>query len=393
MFYARFPGALITSLNTVNVQQLSFNLQGNNATALAAGPVFPNTLTSATGLATGSRSLSYAGENFRTPYTMQGDVGLEQALGRRTTLTVSWAFNRGVRMISIRDANAGPEGDPVTYRVNDSTGNQVGSFTTPVYRLANRVDPRFQRVNVVEGASNIWYNAMLVQVANRKVDLGPLVLGGSLSYTWAHTIDENLGNAGSNLFFNGGPTSFRNGDYRREKGSSGLDQRHRLVVAQVFGYKPWGSNSGFAKYAVNNWQLAILGTFASAFGTTPAINGAGIVIPGLPAAFTGSLNGLGGDSRVPFIPRNFLDVDQTRRVDARISKDFRLTERSRMTFNFEGFNVFNTPSDTSRRNQLYNVTGGTTLVPVANYGEGTASAGFPDGTNVRRLQLSLRFTF
>ena len=39
---------------------------------------------------------------------MQGDLGVEQALGRRTTLTVSWAFNRGVRMLSIRDANVGP---------------------------------------------------------------------------------------------------------------------------------------------------------------------------------------------------------------------------------------------------------------------------------------------
>ncbi len=393
VFYARFPGALITNLGIANVQQQSFNLQGNNAAALASGPVFPNTLTSGAGLAAGSRSLTYAGENFRTPYTMQGDLGIEQALGRRTTLTMSWAFNRGVRMLSIRDANVGPEGDPVTYRINDASGNQTGSFTTPVYRLANRIDRNYQRINVVEGASNIWYNALLVQVANRKVDLGPLVAGGSLSYTWAHTIDENLGSAGSNLFFSGGPSSFRNGDYRGEKGSSSLDQRHRLVVAQTLGYKPWANNSGFAKYVVNDWQLSILGTFASAFGTTPTVNGAGIVIPGLPAAFTASLNGLGGDNRIPFIPRNFLDVDQTRRIDARISKMFSLTDRYKMAFNFEGFNVFNTPTDTARRNQLYNVTGGTTLTPVANYAEGTASAGFPDGTNVRRLQLSLRFTF
>lgn len=393
MFYARFPGALITNLDIANVQQQSFNLQGNNAAALAAGPVFPNVLGSGAGLTAGSRSITYAGENFRTPYTMQGDLGVEQSLGRRTSLTMSWAFNRGVRMLSIRDANVGPAGDPVTYRINDAAGNQVGSFTTPVYRLANRVDPRYQRVNVVEGASNIWYNALLVQVANRKLEWGPLVAGGSLSYTWAHTIDENLGNGGSNLFFSGGPTSFVNGDYRGEKGSSGLDQRHRLVVAQTLAYKPWSRNSAFAKYVVNDWQLAILGTFASAFGTTPTVNGAGIVIPGLPAAFTSSLNGLGGDNRVPFIPRNFLDVDQARRVDARLSKTFAITERYKMAFNFEGFNIFNTPSDTARRAQLFNVTGGTTLTPVANYGEGTASAGFPDGTNVRRLQLSLRFTF
>ena len=270
---------------------------------------------------------------------------------------------------------------------------QVGSFSTPVYRLANRVDPRFQRLNVVEGASNISYNALLVQFANRKLTAGPLVLAGNLSYTWAHTIDENLGGAGSNLFFSGGPTSFINGNYRNERGSSSLDQRHRLVVAETIGYKPWNSKSAFAKYVVNEWQLSLLGTFASAFAVTPTVNGAGIVIPGLPAAFTASLNGLGGDSRVPFLPRNSLLLDQTNRIDARISKMFSLTDRYKLTFNAEGFNIFNTPLDTSRRNQLYNVVSGNTLIPVANYGEGTASGGFPDGTNVRRLQLSLRFTF
>lgn len=393
MFYARFPGALITNLNIANIQQQSFNLQSNNPAALASGPVFPNILSSSAGLAAGTRSISYAGEKFRTPYTIQGDFGVEQAITRQTSLTVSWAFNRGLRMISIRDANVGPLGDPVTYRINDAAGNQVGSYTTPVYRLTNRVDRNFQRVNVVESASNIWYNALLVQFRNRKLNLGPLSMGGSISYTWAHTIDENLGGAGSNTFFSGGPTSFFNGDYRGEKGSSQLDQRHRLVIAETFAYKPFKADNAFTKYVVNDWQLSILGTFASAFGTTPTVNGAGIVIPGLPAAFTASLNGLAGDNRVPFLPRNFLDIDQVRRVDARISKLFRLGDRRVFTFNFEGFNVFNTPADTARRNQRFNVTGGNILVPVANYAEGIASAGFPDGTNVRRLQLSLRYQF
>jgi len=393
LFYARFPGALIATFNTVNTQQISYNLQSNNAAALAAGPVYPNRLTAAPALSGGSRSITYAGDKFRTPYTLQGDLGIEQALTRTTSLTVSWAFNRGVRMIAIRDANVGPLGADVTYRINDATGNQVGSYTTPVYRLANRVDPSFQRVNVVESVGNISYNALLVQFQNRKLNLGPLSSQGNISYTWAHTIDENLGNAGSNLFFSGGPTSFYNGNYRNEKGSSQLDQRHRMVVAQTFAYRPWKTNSAFVRYAVNDWQLSVLGTFASAFATTPTVNGAGIVIPGLPAAFTASLNGLAGDNRVPFLPRNSLDIDQTRRLDARISKLFKITDRYVATFNFEAFNLFNTTSDTSRRNQLYNVSGGTNLNPVANFGEGTASGGFPDGTNVRRLQLSLRFQF
>jgi hypothetical protein len=392
MFYARFPGALITNLNIANVQQVTYNLQGTNAAAVAAGPVFPNVLTAAPNLATGTRSISFAGERFRTPYTMQGDIGIEQALTRKTSLTVSWAFNRGVRMIAIRDANIGEPSGEMTYRINDATGAQVGTFSTPVHRLASRIDPALQRVNVVESVANIWYNAMLVQFVNRSLNFGRLTSAGNISYTWAHTIDENLGGAGSNTFFSGGPTSFRNGDFRGEKGSSTLDQRHRLVVAQTLGYKPFQVGSA-AGALLNGWQMSVLGTFASSFGATPTINGAGIVVQGAPAAFTASLNGLGGDSRVPFLPRNLLDIDPVYRFDTRLSKLFRIRERWTASFNFEAFNLFNRVSDTARRTQLYNVTGGNILVPVANYGEGTASAGFPDGTNVRRLQLSLRFLF
>ena len=390
MFYARFPGALITSLNVVNTVQRSLNLQSTRPSDVAAGPVYPATLPSIGSLTVGGTSLSYAGENFRTPYTMQGDFAIEQAMGAKTTLAVSWAFNRGLRMLSIRDANVGPLGPAVSYRINDENGAQTGTYSTPGYLLANRVDPAYQRVNVVEGASNLWYNALLVQLRNRNVDMGPMRIGGTFSYTWAHSIDENLGGAGSNLFFNGGPASYYNGDYRNEKGSSPLDQRHRFVFAQTVGFKPWRNDTAMGKYVVNGWSLSLLGTFASAFATTPTVNVSGAAFPG--AAFTGSLNGLGGDGRVPFLPRTSLDIDQFRRLDARLSKSFPLTERTNMTFNFEGFNVFNTPTDTARRNQLYRVAGGV-FTPVANYGEGTASAGFPDGTSVRRLQLSLRFIF
>lgn len=164
-------------------------------------------------------------------------------------------------------------------------------------------------------------------------------------------------------------------------------------MAQTIGYKSWSNNSAFAKYAVNDWQLSLLGTFASAFSLTPTVNGAGIVIPGLPAAFTASLNGLAGDNRVPFVPRNSLALDQAKRIDGRLSKMFSLTDRYKLTFNLEGFSIFNTPLDTSRRSQLYNVFSGNVLTPVANFGEGTASSGFPDGTNVRRFQVSVRVTF
>jgi hypothetical protein len=85
-------------------------------------------------------------------------------------------------------------------------------------------------------------------------------------------------------------------------------------------------------------------------------------------------------------------VDQTNRTDARLTKQFRFADRYGLDLNFEAFNVFNRVSDTSVTTLAYQATGGV-LLPLPGVGTGTASGGFPDGTNARRAQVSLRLRF
>src|SRR5262249_11518500 len=109
-----------------------------------------------------------------------------------------------------------------------------------------------------------------------------------------------------------------------------------------------------------------------------------------------TLNGFGGDTRVPFWPPNAARLDGVNKLDARITKLLPISERVRVALNFEAFNVTNTPYDTSigsgSAHNAYSETNGV-LTPLAAYRVGTASGGFPDGTNVRRAQVSLRVTF
>jgi hypothetical protein len=117
------------------------------------------------------------------------------------------------------------------------------------------------------------------------------------------------------------------------------------------------------------------------------------------AANTGTLNGytsggLGG--RVPFLPINSLPVDDVQKIDARISKVFAITERFKASFTFDAFNVFNHRFFTSISTRAYTasiVNGQGILSPATGYGAGSATQGFPDGTNARRLQLGLRFAW
>jgi hypothetical protein len=291
-----------------------------------------------------------------------------------------------VRLFTIQDVNVGPLGAPVTYRINDTSGNQVGSYTTPTYRLANRVDPRWRSVNMVDNGGNSYYNAMVVQLRKR-LSRG---FEGSLAYTWAHAIDFNQGGGTNNIFFSGRPTSLMNGDYKGDKSSSALDQRHRLVLTSIWTPKFSKSDSLLARFVVNNWQLSQITTFASAQPSTSTIFVSGSPFSG--AAFTTTLNGFGGSSRVPFLPAANLDIDQIYRTDARLSKLLPIKEGVQIYLNFEAFNVFNHVSNTGVNTQAFQATNGV-LNPTFGLGVGSQSQGFPDGTNARRAQVSVRVIF
>jgi len=262
----------------------------------------------------------------------------------------------------------------------------VGTYTTPTYRLANRVDPRWRRVNMVDHGANSYYNAMAVQLRKRM----SRQFEGSLAYTWAHAIDYNQGGGNDNIFFSGGPRSLFNGDYRQDKSSSSLDQRHRFAGTFIWMPTFSKSNSWMARHLINNWQLSQITTFASAQPQTPTIFVSGSPFSG--GAYNTSLNGFGASTRVPFLPAASLDIDQVYRTDARLTKVLPFSERYQLHLNFEAFNVFNHVSNTSVNGQAFEARAGV-LSPTARLGEGSASQGFPDGTNARRAQVSLRFIF
>ncbi|MCS7025456.1 MAG: TonB-dependent receptor [Bryobacteraceae bacterium] len=388
IFYARFPSATIARLHQLNgVVQRSLTLQGNVPADLAVGPVFPNRLTNLDRTPPpGTVTISFAAPDLATPYTQQGDLSLERELTRSTALTVSYLWNRALKNMTRQDLNIGPATGSFTYRILDAAGNQVGTYTTPTYLLANRVDPRYARVVYIDNGGRNWYDGLAVQLRRRASQW----LEGTLSYTWSHARDLSQGAATANIFFTDGPATVFNGDYRGEKGTSVLDQRHRAVFTAVITPPRRKFASAFANYLLNGWQLSLLGTFAAPQYVTPTVQVVGAQYPGQP--FNNTLNGFGGSSRVPFEGRQTIPIDSVQRVDSRLSKGFQLADSVSAQFNFEVFNTFNRVSNTVVNSLAYQATAGV-LRPVPGLGAGTASGGFPDGTNARRAQISLRVIF
>ena len=397
IFYGRYPGGLINTFFLGNgLYQKSISLNSSNASDKANGPVFPNVLpnSGAFNPPAGSVSVNLAASDFRPPYTQQGDLAIERQLAKDLALTVSYIWSRGLHLTSVTDVNIGAPVSSLTYRINDASGNQTGAYTTPIYVRQNRVDTRYARVNVIDSSLNSWYNAGVVQL-NKRLSNG---FTGNISYTWSHAIDEGQGGAGTpNIFASGGPQTYIPGDYRGEKGTASLDVRQRFGASAVWSPVILRNNSAAARYIVNNWQLSLLFFAPSSPHATPTVQVSTTPAPtGYTAANNGTLNGytssgLGG--RVPFLPINSLDVGPASKLDARLAKIVPIGERLKAMFTFDAFNVFNHRYFTSVNTREYvysSVAGVPTLTYQSNVGQGTASQGFPDGTNARRLQIGLR---
>jgi hypothetical protein len=405
LFYARYQSGLISTFFTNNdVYTQSLTIQSPTT---AGAPIFPNVLSSPAGALASNRAITFAAPNMRNPYTQQINVAIERALAKSMTLTVSYIQNRGKQLYTARDINVGPLSTQVyNFTILDTNYQPTGQvYSTPFYILGNRIDSRYGHINQIENGGKQWYDAMAVQFVKRFSSM----FQGTISYTWSHELDENQESGSNAIFFSSGPMGLFNGAYSADKGNGNLDQRHRFVSTFVARPKFTKSNSALAKNVINGWELTGLLTLASGRPNFESISYSSTTnLPNI--AFTGSINGLGGDNRVPWLQNNPLRLDPTTRFDTRISKNFPVREKMSLTLSFEVFNLTNTISNTAVLSQGFTAANkGTTTAPnfvaapctsatatvctPTTPGLGTTSGGFPDGTNARRAQAGLRFVF
>lgn len=398
IYYARYPGAMVNSMFTTNnLYQQTLTLQTSQANQLAVAPLFPNLLGSPAGTP-GAATVGFATNGFRSPYSEQADFAIQRQLDANTSVTVSYLWSRAAELITVRDLNLPVvPSHSITYNILDSSGNVVSNFTTPVYLTADKFDPRYSRIIGVDNGGNSYYNGLALQV-ERKLANG---FQGSLAYTWSHAIDDNMGSAGGNLFLgNNPPSTLFNGDYHGNHGDSTLDLRQRLVINWIWSPTITHGTSAVSRLLMNNWQLADITTISTGLPVTEmlgigsTLRAAQISALGLPSnlAFTNTINGFGGSSQVPWLGINTLRLPNVYRTDARLSKVLPFNERFHAALNFEVFNLTNTIAYTSLSSRGYTANG-LNISPAAGFGLVTASAGFPDGTNARRAQASIRLEF
>jgi outer membrane receptor protein involved in Fe transport len=396
--YARLPSASVIRLQQRNgvIQKTIFFIPG----VTAGAPTFPGYDLSSNLPVSGS-NVTYADPNLKTPYTEQADLTLEQRLDHKTIFSLSYLWNNGVDFLTRKDDNVKAPTSTYTYRILNATGQQVSTYTTD-----NVNDPRYGVLNHIYNAGRLSYNGMAITLTRRQSANTQF----NLSYTWAHAIDLGQGAGADNIYYTDPPITVFNGNQKFEKGNSPLDQRQRLVASGLISTPTRDYGSKLMTCALSGWQFSGIETYATPQGVDPQA-----IINGLPFAnpySTSTLDGIGigfaATQRVPFLPRSSVRLGYTVRTDLRLTRVFSLPREQNIALNFEVFNAFNYSTITSAFQSAYYVYSDGGISPYntgtnssayvstatpATPGVGTASAGFPDGTNARRGQVSVRYTF
>jgi hypothetical protein len=280
-----------------------------------------------------------------------------------------------------------------------------------------------------EGISN--YDALQFQIRKR-LSSG---LQLTTSYTWSHALDEQ---SGLGLFFTGNNPQSPRGSYA----SADFDQTHVFLVNFSYSTPKITSNRALGRL-VNGWIIGgqtvvqsgqpysiydYSGSVASLFlgtsdyignpivplkpGTTAKqaqLQGTTGVNAGKPVldvnAFAPSFVAPGQEGVPPcdstgcdlyeslygYSGRNMFRGPFQVRFDMTLGKTFELTERYKLRFNFDAFNLFNHPDfDTPNNNVTFfpNYTGPPSFPPQGSLGIIQHTVGSP-----RFLQLSLHLTF
>ena len=301
------------------------------------------------------------------PYFLEWSFGLEHQFGSTASLQAQYVGTRAVNQ-------------PYMTQVNGYQTVCQGCFAPFPY--AQSTDPRFGAVTQLYTGANSHYNGLQITAIKR---LGHGFMG-QLNYTWSRCMDE-VSNGGFLQFSAGGILSPLPGDLARDYGPCDYDIRDNLNAQYAY-QLPLKVRDRTLGYALNGWQVS--GTVFWHSGipfsvlSAPYTAGSGIVngsgpqfasvvpgvplyehnpIPGItqpgteqwlnPDAFvsavdssTGACNGGNSPQNCQFgtLGRNALRGPDFAWSDFYLTKWFPLTERMKLRFDVQFFNLFNHPN-------------------------------------------------
>jgi hypothetical protein len=302
-------------------------------------------------------------EHLQLPYTLEWNVSVQQSLGKAQALTVSYVGADGRRLQGEQEL-------------------VVGSL-----------NPNFRTIVYIDSGLTSNYNALQVQL-QRNVSRG---INALASYTYSHSID--FGSNYAALPFT--------------RGNSDFDLRHSFSAGATWDL-PRVSAGRFVDTIINNWGVD--GRLTARSGFPISIAGSNLIdpvtgsltqgtvniVPNVPAYLYGSQYP-GGRAINPAAfslppgtqngdaPRNSFRGFGELQMNMAVRRDFPISERTRLQFRADAFNIFNHPNFGYVDAQLGDATFGLAS-QMLNQSLATVAPQYQQG-GPRSMQFSLKLLF
>ena len=332
-------------------QPSAFPLEFNNPALFpfagppAVLPRAPSLLDPATAALVSANGIYPDLHDFRTPYIQQYSFGVQNEFANNWMLNLSYVGSEGRKEYRLVDQNQG---------VIQTAVGPAGPFYPGLSSLA----VQGFGVHTMQSSSNSDYNSLQASVTKRYSN-GLTLLA---SYTWSHSLDDYSGDPTGTSDVTVVPGNQALGSLNNYA-SSDFDRRHRFVFSGIYDLpKFYKGASGFARQAVNGWELASILTLQSGTPFSVLTNDTAFVqaradfVPGCNPVLSGSVQSRLSEyfNTACFAPapataaggfgdtgRNILRGPNQENVDISIIKYFPFTERTQLEFRSEFFNAFN----------------------------------------------------
>jgi len=304
------------------------------------------------------------------PNAWQWNLSVQREVFRNAKLEVAYVANKNNHWEQIADVNFVPQADRLTYVQNENSTAKAGSPDAHGFSNAGAYLASFRPFGALKGNNSITYYShgstsnyqSLQTFFNMRVRSNTTF---QASYTWSKLLadSQRLDTPAPNL---------DGGDRHATYGPDILNHPHIFSASLVYGLPALQNANGFVRGTLGGWEASTIVSASSGPSITPLVSIQGLGDPAgvgngtatgkdRPNRVAGvSCRASGADSRTYLNPNMFTingyqlgtigtagvgicSGPPSRDVDMGVDKNFKITERIKMQFRMEFFNLFNHP--------------------------------------------------
>ncbi len=332
----------------------------------------------------------------KRPYGLTYTLGVQRLFKKDYTLEVRYTGTKGVHLWNQTRLNVVSRVSPDNYIptfINTPSAATFASLTKTLAQVQSYIAPGatadlpFNNLAAYGSGTNITtyapqaysqYNGLALQMTKRFSSGFSFIA----AYTWSHLIDDATATNFSTYLTPRRAQDFQN--LTADKSASALDHRHRFTFTPIYQWTPFKNRNSFMRNVIGNWTIsgtytyetpeyatvqsgldsnlngdsagdrsiinragnASLGTGVTAYTNTGAVSTSAATTVAYVANSANARYVVAGPGALANAGRNTFPLSPTDNIDFSVGKNYNVTERVRISFSAQFFNILNHPQFT-----------------------------------------------